>query len=98
MIDRDRGDDRDLGVERARALGAQRHVLLNPDATMAPGALDALVAAVRDEPDVLAAPRIERPDGSTWSAGSIPRSSSSAPSSSISSGVSRRWSTATSGM
>ena len=60
----------DLGVERARALGAQWHVLLNPDATMAPEALDALVAAVRDEPDVLAAPRIERPDGSTWSAGS----------------------------
>jgi GT2 family glycosyltransferase len=60
----------DVGVERARSLGARRHVLLNPDATMSPDALAALVAAVRDDGDALVAPRIERPDGSTWSAGS----------------------------
>ena len=60
----------DLGVERARSLGSRRHVLLNPDATMTATALAGLVAAVRDDADLLAAPRIERPDGSTWSAGS----------------------------
>lgn len=59
-----------IGVDEARRRGVRHHVLLNPDATTTPGDLAALVAAAREDDDALVAPRIVRPDGSTWSAGS----------------------------
>lgn len=60
----------DLGVARAFASGAERVLLLNPDARLTPGALDRLEAAVAEDPLALVAPRIDRPDGSVWSIGS----------------------------
>lgn len=60
----------DLGAARAFELGARRVLLLNPDASLGAGALGVLESVVDDDPLALAAPRIDRPDGSVWSAGS----------------------------
>ena len=60
----------DLGAARAIERGATRILLLNPDARLAPGALALLEAEVEADPLALVAPRIERPDGTLWSAGS----------------------------
>jgi GT2 family glycosyltransferase len=58
------------GAERALAQGATRLLLLNPDATIEPDQVDALQQAAGDDPLVLLAPRILRPDGSVWFDGS----------------------------
>lgn len=60
------------GVRRARAAGAASFLLLNNDATMEPGALPLLEAALAGDPEAAAVgPRILLDDGSgrTWSAG-----------------------------
>ncbi|WP_313544432.1 glycosyltransferase family 2 protein [Leifsonia aquatica] len=59
-----------LGAERALGRGAQRILLLNPDARLVPGALARLEEEVAADPLALVAPRIDRPDGSVWSVGS----------------------------
>lgn len=58
------------GVARAAELGARFHLLVNPDAVVDTRALRALHAAVSDDPETMAAPRILRPDGSLWFGGS----------------------------
>lgn len=57
------------GVERAADLGADRFLLLNPDASIAPDDAERLFALVADEPLTLVSPVVRRPDGSTWFAG-----------------------------
>jgi GT2 family glycosyltransferase len=59
-----------LGAERALSIGAARILLLNPDARLEPGALAVLEARLASDPLALVAPRVVRPDGSLWSAGS----------------------------
>lgn len=56
------------GVAEAFARGADVVVLLNPDARITPQHREVLVRAVRARPMVLAAPRVERPDGRPWMA------------------------------
>lgn len=58
-----------LGVERARGLGAGTFVLLNPDAAIQPEAVERLRRLCAEDPLILAAPVIVRPDGSVWSDG-----------------------------
>lgn len=58
-----------LGVERAGALGATTFLLLNPDASIEPEAVDLLRRSCAEEPLTLAAPVVLRPDGSVWSEG-----------------------------
>lgn len=57
------------GVERAMELGADRFLLLNPDASIAPDDAARLFARVAAEPLTLVSPVVRRPDGSTWFAG-----------------------------
>ena len=64
------GAGMNLGVRAARELGADRFLLLNPDATLAPDQLQTLMKHSSANRMALIAPRILRPDGSTWSAGS----------------------------
>ncbi|MDR6971739.1 glycosyltransferase family 2 protein [Leifsonia shinshuensis] len=64
------GRGMNAGVERAAQAGAERVLLLNPDAEIAPEAVRALFDAVAASPLTLVAPRILRPDGTVWSAGS----------------------------
>lgn len=60
-----------LGVQRARELGCEILVVLNPDATMAEDDFARMVAKVRaSHGPQLVAPRTLRPDGSIWFAGS----------------------------
>ncbi len=56
------------GVAAAAAAGANRFVIVNPDASLPPDDLRRLIRAC-DVPGVLAAPIVLRPDGSIWSAG-----------------------------
>lgn len=63
------GGGMNLGVAAAFAGGAEAVLLLNPDATIDPGSVRVLADAVDADPMLLAAPRIDRPDGSVWSAG-----------------------------
>ncbi len=58
------------GVARAAEIGATRLVLLNPDAVLGLEQFAALDEAVAGAPRTLFAPRVVRPDGTTWSAGS----------------------------
>ncbi|RUQ84432.1 glycosyltransferase family 2 protein [Labedella gwakjiensis] len=58
------------GIARARERGADRFLILNPDASIDPGSAARLLSAVVADPDALVAPRILRPDGSVWFAGS----------------------------
>lgn len=58
------------GLVAARKLGAESFLLLNPDAAISPATVAALAAHVQDHPMELVGPRITRPDGSTWAAGS----------------------------
>jgi GT2 family glycosyltransferase len=58
------------GVDAARALGCDRFLLLNPDAVIEADAAAALFEEVVRDPRALVAPRIVRPDGSVWFAGS----------------------------
>ncbi|MGH1525247.1 glycosyltransferase [Leifsonia sp. L25] len=63
------GGGMNLGVARAREAGAQRFLLLNPDARIEPEASAALLRATEADPMALVAPVVLRPDGSVWSAG-----------------------------
>lgn len=58
------------GVEAARARGCDRFLLLNPDAVITPAAAGELLDRAGRDPLALVAPRILRPDGSVWFAGS----------------------------
>ncbi len=58
-----------LGAAEALTRGASFLLLLNPDATITPEAVVALVERARAEPAALYSPRITRSDGSTWFAG-----------------------------
>lgn len=60
-----------LGADRARALGAEVLVLVNPDAQLGAGAAIALVDAARAQPMHLVAPVISRPDGGFYSRGRV---------------------------
>lgn len=57
------------GLAVARQLDADVYLVINPDATINDSTVDALACHVRSHPDTLVAPRIVRPDGSTWSTG-----------------------------
>lgn len=59
-----------LGIERARAAGATTFLMLNPDATITAESLARLLEASAEHPLALIAPRVLRPDGSVWFAGS----------------------------
>lgn len=58
------------GIDLAAESGATRFIILNPDAELLPDAAAALFAACAAAPSTLVAPRILRPDGSLWFAGS----------------------------
>lgn len=64
------GEGMNRGVEAARRLGASRFLLLNPDAVIEADAASALLSHVAFHPTSLVAPRILRPDGTVWFAGS----------------------------
>jgi GT2 family glycosyltransferase len=57
------------GVARARELGCDAFVLVNPDVVADAEVLRALIAHVRREPTALVSPTIRRPDGRVWFAG-----------------------------
>lgn len=59
-----------VGAARALELGATELLLLNPDASLDATSVHALLAAVRADPRTVVAPRVLRPDGSVWFAGS----------------------------
>lgn len=63
------GGGMNRGVRRAFDEGAERVLLLNPDAYVVPGGLDLLGAALDREPMTMVAPVIRRPDGSRFSGG-----------------------------
>lgn len=60
------GAGMNLGVARAIGHGVEQVLLLNPDATLTPEALDVLSQRCSAQPMTMFAPRIERPDGSLW--------------------------------
>jgi GT2 family glycosyltransferase len=64
------GGGMNLGVAAALSAGADRLLLLNPDAVIDPGSVELLREESMARPDALLAPRILRPDGSLWFAGS----------------------------
>jgi GT2 family glycosyltransferase len=64
------GTGMNRGVARAEALGRTHVLLLNPDALVDADAVAAMLGASLDDDDAMVAPRILRPDGSLWSAGS----------------------------
>ena len=59
-----------IGVAAAITSGARQLLILNPDATIEAAAVEELAARSRANPLTLYCPRIVRPDGSTWFAGS----------------------------
>ena len=59
------------GAARARELGADRFLALNPDATIDPDSITALVAASRADAAALVGTRIVTGDGRTWFAGAV---------------------------
>jgi GT2 family glycosyltransferase len=63
------GSGMNAGVARAAEAGAERILLLNPDAVIEPADARALFDAVIEDPEALVAPRILRPDASVWAAG-----------------------------
>ncbi|RIX26615.1 glycosyltransferase [Amnibacterium setariae] len=65
------GAGMNLGVAAAFEDGAEAVLLLNPDAAIDRRAVRLLGETVRADPMALAAPRIERPDGSLWSVGHL---------------------------
>lgn len=64
------GEGMNLGAARAIALGANKLLLLNPDATISASSINALADKVTADPRLLAAPVVLRPDGGIWSSGS----------------------------
>lgn len=65
------GGGMNLGVDRARLLGARHFLLLNPDATMPRSSVEALHAAVIEDPLALCAPVIRTVDGGVWFDGAV---------------------------
>ena len=59
------------GVARAGGLGCTRVLALNPDASIDPGSIRALLDASRADPEALVGPRIVRSDGTAWFAGAV---------------------------
>ena len=59
------------GVARAGDLGCTRVLALNPDASIDPGSIRALLDASRADPEALVGPRIVRGDGTAWFAGAV---------------------------
>ncbi|MBO9553266.1 glycosyltransferase family 2 protein [Cellulomonas sp.] len=57
------------GVARARELGCDAFLVLNPDLELEPATARGLLGAARRDPLALVGPRILRPDGSVWFAG-----------------------------
>lgn len=64
------GGGMNLGVRRALDDGAARVLLLNPDATIGDGSVEVLARESERDGQAMLAPRILRPDGSLWFAGS----------------------------
>ncbi len=61
------GDGINAGVRAARSrLGAENFLLLNPDARSTAESVAALTQETVQHPRMISAPRILRPDGSTW--------------------------------
>ena len=63
------GEGMNLGVRTAIEAGADTLLLLNPDATIGEASVEVLLRRVGEDPMVLTAPVVTRPDGSVWSAG-----------------------------
>lgn len=63
------GGGTNAGAARAIDLGAQIIVALNPDASIDRRSLERLVAAVQEDPMLLASPTIVAPDGAPWFSG-----------------------------
>jgi GT2 family glycosyltransferase len=63
------GAGMDAGVRRARELGAEWLLLVNPDLELPGSAVRMLLGAVRSQPNAVVAPRIMRPDGTLWTVG-----------------------------
>jgi N-acetylglucosaminyl-diphospho-decaprenol L-rhamnosyltransferase len=59
------------GVQRARSLGADTFLLLNPDARITAAAVRALARRIAADPLSMVCPLIERPDGSAWFRGAL---------------------------
>lgn len=59
------------GVARARDLGSTRVLALNPDATIDPDSVRAMLDASRADPRALVGPRIFRGDATVWFAGAV---------------------------
>ena len=57
------------GTRRARELGCDVMVVLNPDLDIDALTVEALAQAVREDPEALVGPRITTPDGRGWFAG-----------------------------
>jgi GT2 family glycosyltransferase len=64
------GGGNNLGVADAREAGATRFMLLNPDASITADAVGKLLTRVDEDELTLVSPRVLRPDGSEWFAGS----------------------------
>ena len=64
------GAGMNIGVMRARSLGAKEFLLVNPDAMLTDDSVRALLGRVRSDPLRMVAPTIYRPDGSLWFGGS----------------------------
>jgi N-acetylglucosaminyl-diphospho-decaprenol L-rhamnosyltransferase len=60
-----------VGVAEARRRGATVVLLLNPDATLGPDAIAAMLAVCAADPRAVVSPRIVRTDGSTWFRGGV---------------------------
>lgn len=63
------GAGMNLAAARARALGAQHVLLLNPDVVLAPDALGTLRREVTRRPNTVFSPTLLRPDGSVFFGG-----------------------------
>jgi GT2 family glycosyltransferase/glycosyltransferase involved in cell wall biosynthesis len=59
------------GVERARAMGAERLLLLNPDVEAEADAVRVLLERSLEQPNAMVAPRIETPEGALWFDGGV---------------------------
>ena len=59
------------GIARAGDLGCTRVLVLNPDATIDPGSIRALLDASRVDHEALVGPRVIRSDGTAWFTGAV---------------------------
>lgn len=65
------GAGMNAGVDRARELGCTRVLAINPDATIDPESVRALLSASLADPDALIGPRIVRGDATVWFSGAV---------------------------